>query len=242
MPTFISPAPFSERLERAVAFALRAYRRDKRLWSRPSYLARVFGVCALVLESGGSEDEAISALLACAIDRRGTDVQLGDIRQGFGDLVATIVAECSDAFDVDPRKGNVYGRTSTAIDRFLGRGIASPDGVEVSGMLLVSSAATYYDARETLEAIRRGEDPFGELPGKKFGTLWAFRAFADAYGTIARRGTRAPHLRFAQLVIELVDTIVGKPVTTEELRAAFAIDDTIDAVEKGMLLESNASR
>jgi (p)ppGpp synthase/HD superfamily hydrolase len=58
-------------------------------------------VCSIVLEDGGSEDEAIAALLHDAVEDAGGKPRASDIRERFGERVARIVEECSDT-DVSP--------------------------------------------------------------------------------------------------------------------------------------------
>jgi (p)ppGpp synthase/HD superfamily hydrolase len=52
-----------------------------------------------VLENGGSEDEAIAALLHDAPEDQGGLERLADIRTRFGDSVAEIVVACTDTFE-----------------------------------------------------------------------------------------------------------------------------------------------
>ena len=59
------------------------------------YVSHVLAVAALVLDDGGSEDEAIAALLHDAIEDCG--VSEDEIAARFGPVVASIVAACSDA-------------------------------------------------------------------------------------------------------------------------------------------------
>ena len=55
-----------------------------------------------MLEDGGSEDEAIAALLHDAVEDAGGKERLGAIRARFGERVAAIVAGCSDT-DQSPK-------------------------------------------------------------------------------------------------------------------------------------------
>src|SRR6202453_2665046 len=61
------------------------------------YLAHLLAVAGLVLEHGGTEDEAIAALLHDAVEDAGGKATLEEIRRRFGDLVANTVLECSDS-------------------------------------------------------------------------------------------------------------------------------------------------
>jgi (p)ppGpp synthase/HD superfamily hydrolase len=55
-------------------------------------------VAALVVEHGGNEDQAIGALLHDAAEDQGGVETLQDIRRLFGDAVAEIVSDCTDAW------------------------------------------------------------------------------------------------------------------------------------------------
>jgi (p)ppGpp synthase/HD superfamily hydrolase len=52
----------------------------------------------LVLEHGGNEDQAIAALLHDAAEDQGGAERLDEIREKFGDTVAAIVSDCTDAW------------------------------------------------------------------------------------------------------------------------------------------------
>jgi len=62
------------------------------------------GVCALVLEAGGDEDQAIAALLHDAVEDQGGLATLETIHQLFGQRVAAAVESCSDSTVSDPTK------------------------------------------------------------------------------------------------------------------------------------------
>ena len=55
---------------------------------------------SLVIEGGGTETQAIAGLLHDAVEDQGGAPVLAEIREKFGDDVATIVAECSDTDEV----------------------------------------------------------------------------------------------------------------------------------------------
>lgn len=61
----------------------------------PSYLGHVLGVMATVIGSGGTTVQAIAAVLHDAVED--TDVTVEEIRDRFGDEVASIVRACSDS-------------------------------------------------------------------------------------------------------------------------------------------------
>jgi (p)ppGpp synthase/HD superfamily hydrolase len=61
------------------------------------------GVASIVLDDGGSEDEAIAALLHDAAEDHGGRARLEEIRSRFGDAVATIVEDCTDSWETPKR-------------------------------------------------------------------------------------------------------------------------------------------
>jgi hypothetical protein len=101
--------PLSERFDEALLYASRHHRQQLRKGSRVPYMTHLMSVSALVLEHGGSEDQAIAALLHDAVEDapagQGGAV-LADIRSRFGESVASIVAACSDGLD---KSGNRSG-------------------------------------------------------------------------------------------------------------------------------------
>jgi (p)ppGpp synthase/HD superfamily hydrolase len=95
--------PLTSRFLAAVALASELHP-GRRLGTRIPYMAHLLVVTGLVLEDGGSEDEAIAALLHDSVEDGGGRPLLQRIRSQFGDRVAAIVAACSDTLDpVDPR-------------------------------------------------------------------------------------------------------------------------------------------
>jgi (p)ppGpp synthase/HD superfamily hydrolase len=66
------------------------------------YIGHLLTVAGLVINDGGSEAQAIAALLHDAVEDAGGPPTLEEIKKNFGDDVARIVAECSDT-DVEPK-------------------------------------------------------------------------------------------------------------------------------------------
>jgi hypothetical protein len=87
--------PLGPRFTEALMQAKFLHVRQQRRGTSVPYFAHLQAVCALVLEDGGSEDEAIAALLHDAAEDYGADV-LDRIAEQFGPAVAEIVAGCTD--------------------------------------------------------------------------------------------------------------------------------------------------
>ena len=94
--------PLGERFDDALLYASRHHRKHLRKGSRVPYMTHLMSVSALVLEHGGSEDQAIAALLHDAVEDAPADqggAVLAAIRERFGDAVADMVAACSDGLN-----------------------------------------------------------------------------------------------------------------------------------------------
>jgi (p)ppGpp synthase/HD superfamily hydrolase len=66
------------------------------------YVGHLLLVAGLVINDGGSEAQAIAALLHDTVEDAGGPATLEEIKKNFGDEVARIVDECSDT-DVEPK-------------------------------------------------------------------------------------------------------------------------------------------
>ena len=89
----------SSRLDEAFAYARNVHQQQTRKGTDAPYIGHLMGVASIVLDDGGSEDEAIAALLHDAAEDHGGRERLEDIRRRFGDTVAGIVEDCTDSWD-----------------------------------------------------------------------------------------------------------------------------------------------
>lgn len=90
-PTFIP----SERFERALVKAAEYHRHQPRKGSGTPYVGHLLTVAGYVLEDGGSEDEAIAALLHDAMEDQYRDELPAELKRDFGPAVLAIVKGCS---------------------------------------------------------------------------------------------------------------------------------------------------
>jgi (p)ppGpp synthase/HD superfamily hydrolase len=159
------------RFDDALAFASRLHRGQVRKGSGTPYIAHLMSVSALVLEHGGSEDQAIAGLLHDAAEDQGGAATLAVIRERYGEPVARIVADCTDAWE-DP-KPPWRARKEAYLAALPGKAPAS---------LLVSLADKTHNARAILGDYRAlGDDLWGRFAGKKDGTLWYYRTLAATF-------------------------------------------------------------
>lgn len=84
------------RFQEALAYAVRLHGADVRKGTMIPYVAHLFSVCSLVLVDGGSEDEAIAALLHDALEDHPEEASREVVAQRFGHEVLAIVEACTD--------------------------------------------------------------------------------------------------------------------------------------------------
>jgi (p)ppGpp synthase/HD superfamily hydrolase len=168
------PAMLTARFRDALVYAHRLHARQRRKGSGIPYISHLLGVCSLVLEYGGDEDEAIAALLHDAVEDQGGAPILVEIRRRFGEKVAAIVSGCSDS-DTIPKPPWRERK-----ERYIAHlPEAAPE------VRLVSMADKLHNARAVLMDYRlQGEELWGNFKGGREGTLWYYRAVLDAYRSV----------------------------------------------------------
>jgi (p)ppGpp synthase/HD superfamily hydrolase len=170
LPPTATPSPLGPRFADALRFAARAHAAQTRKGKSTPYVAHLLAVTAMVIEAGGDEDAAIAALLHDAVEDQGGRPMLERIRRRFGERVAGIVLECTDAEVVPKPPWRERKEAYVA-------GIAhkSREG------LLVSLCDKIHNAREILADYREhGEALWDRFAGGRAGTLWYYRTLADA--------------------------------------------------------------
>ena len=81
----------TDRFEEALVFAFQLHKNQYRKQSRIPYISHLLAVTAIVLENGGSENQAIAALLHDAVEDQGGYDTLHEIKSRFGEEVEAIV-------------------------------------------------------------------------------------------------------------------------------------------------------
>src|SRR6476659_4674349 len=94
--------PLSELYDEALLYASDLHRMQVRKGSGTPYIAHLLSVSSRVLSEGGTEVQAIAGLLHDAAEDQGGEATLAVVRKRFGDDVAQIVADCTDAW-VEPK-------------------------------------------------------------------------------------------------------------------------------------------
>jgi (p)ppGpp synthase/HD superfamily hydrolase len=117
------PASGADRLGRALSLAVAWHGDQRRKTGGAPYISHLLQVAGLVLEHGGTVDQAVAALLHDAVED--TAATLDDVEAEFGPGVAAVVAVCTDTLEGDTpeakspwaeRKAGFVERLRTAPD------------------------------------------------------------------------------------------------------------------------------
>lgn len=191
-----TPHPLlTDRFDDALAYASRLHRAQRRKGSDIPYVAHLLAVAAIALENGADEDQAIAALLHDAVEDQGGLPRLEEIRARFGEEVAAMVADCTDAHEEPkpawhPRKEAYIASLAHKPGRSLAVSLADKTH---------NAAAINADLRA------HGAGVWDRFTGGKGGTLWYYRALANAFRAHAP-GIAAE--RFAREVDEMEELAV----------------------------------
>ena len=145
------------------------------------YVSHLLAVTALVLEHGGSQDEAIAAVLHDALeDIEGCDA--AQIEARFGAPVASLVLALSDTL----HPGHKEPWRERKVKHLARLRTASPAAKRIALADKVHNASTLVD-----EVALLGDAAFAPFTAGKDGTLWYYRAALDALGDAPAPGLRA---------------------------------------------------
>jgi (p)ppGpp synthase/HD superfamily hydrolase len=159
------------RLDRAFSYAHEVHARQVRKGTSLPYVGHLMGVSSIVLDDGGSEDEAVAALLHDAAEDQGGRERLEDIRSKFGDAVAAIVEDCTDAWEV-PRPAWVVRKQA-----YIQRARTLPPS-----SLRVSAADKVHNAYGILRDLRNvGEAVWGRYEASADDVLAYYESLVRAY-------------------------------------------------------------
>ena len=157
----------TDRFDRAVLYAIDLHRAQMRRGTPIPYVTHLFAVCSLVLEDGGTEDEAIAALLHDGPEDQGGIAVLDQIRARFGDAVASMVAGLSDAMPGPGEPKAPWRGRKEAYLRHLAD--ASPS------VLRVSLADKVHNARSILVDLRAdGEGTWDRFHAGRIDQAWYY--------------------------------------------------------------------
>jgi (p)ppGpp synthase/HD superfamily hydrolase len=189
--------PLTEHFHNALAYASQLHETQSRKGTEIPYISHLMAVAGIVLEAGGSEDEAIAALLHDAAEDQGGEARLDDIRNRFGATVADIVEHCSDTFETpkppwEERKAAYHARLRHA-DK---------------ATLLVSIADKLHNARSTLHDLQaKGPAVWDRFSVARDRTMWNYRTLLAIYEAAPHDPHREPLQRQLRAILDAIDEI-----------------------------------
>jgi (p)ppGpp synthase/HD superfamily hydrolase len=181
----------TERYLSALELAFKLHQTQIRKGSQVPYFTHLMSVSAMVLENGGSEDQAIAALLHDAVEDQGGKKTLNIIKKRFGADVAEIVEGCSDS-DTIPKPP------------WKNRKLAYLEKIKHASdtIKLVSLADKIHNARSILQDLQtRGEATWSMFTGGKDGSLWYYKSLVKIFDN-------SPFPFLKQELHQLVDEII----------------------------------
>jgi (p)ppGpp synthase/HD superfamily hydrolase len=185
----------STRFDDALVFATRLHAGQTRKGTAIPYIAHLLAVASIVLEQGGSEDEAIAALLHDAIEDQGGAPTRQLIRERFGETVVEIVNGCTDSESTPKPPWRVRK------EEYIARMEHAPASVR-----LVSAADKLHNTRTILADYRNlGEALWMRFNGGKEGTLWYYRSLV----TVLSKAERTSLVEELERVVSEIEALAA---------------------------------
>jgi hypothetical protein len=168
--------PFlSARFRDALAYAATVHSCQVKKGTTIPYVSHLLGVCAMVLEYGGDEDEAIAGLLHDSLEDHPEKVTREELRERFGARVARIVEGCTDTppgYSGGP-KPPWHQRKRHYIEHLR---------LEGSSFACVALADKLHNARAILADYRvLGDELWSRFNAGKTDQLWYFSELVGAF-------------------------------------------------------------
>lgn len=196
----------TQRFVEALQYAITAHAAQVRKGTDVTYVSHLLGVASLVLEHGGSEDQAIAGLLHDTIE----DCAAGHeapIRLRFGSRVADIVLGLTDGTEEqkaifntpEDKRADWERRKKAYVEK-----LAHHD----DGILLVSCCDKLHNARAIVTDVRsQGLAVFQRFKAGAVGTLWYYAELAKVF----EQRRAAPALELIHTVREMARLAEGAP-------------------------------
>lgn len=159
------------RFGQAFEMASRLHAKQKRKGTQIPYLGHLMGVAAIVIDDGGTEAEAVAALLHDAAEDQGGEKTLAEIRSAFGARVARMVADLSDTFEKPkppwPARKQRYLKHLESVG---------------PSVLRISMADKLHNARAILlDHAAVGEKVWERFTASRAESIWYYRSLAKVY-------------------------------------------------------------
>ena len=172
----LPPRPwlYSDRLIEAMGAAAQIHGTQLRKGTTTPYLSHLLGTCAIALDYGANEDEAIAALLHDAIEDGSPTEAARATVWSFGTEVGRIVEGCTDGVPGPDGQKSPWLVRKTAYLASL--------ATEDHSILLVSASDKLHNARSIVRDLRGvGDEVWDRFSAAKADTLRYYRGLVTAY-------------------------------------------------------------
>jgi (p)ppGpp synthase/HD superfamily hydrolase len=181
------------RFIQTIAYAVELHGAQARKATSIPYLSHLLSVCSLVLEDGGTEDEAIAALLHDGPEDQGGRAVLDEIGRRFGPEVAAMVDALSDTMETPKPPWRERK------DGYLRRLRAEPESV-----LRISLADKLHNLRSmATDHARQGDELWTRFNAGIDEQAWYHRSLLEIFEE------RLPRSRNLREFRRLVDEVFG---------------------------------
>jgi GTP pyrophosphokinase len=202
LPRYPGPPRYGPRFLEALVVAAAMHAAQERKGTQIPYASHLLGTCAIALDYGASEDEAIAALLHDAVEDIEPTEAARAVVASFGDEVRRIVEGCTKP-EID------LPNDSLASKRAYIRHIPEAD----ASILLVSCADKLHNARSIVADLRRqGTSMFDRFNVGPDDTRAYYRSLVAAFtANPAHRPDLVAELDRVVTDMELLAGVAGKP-------------------------------
>ncbi|MBA2320744.1 MAG: HD domain-containing protein [Deltaproteobacteria bacterium] len=161
---------YGRRFDEAVAYAVDKFRHVHRKGTKIPYISHLMAVTAFVAEAGGDEDQLCAAVLHDALeDVPGCTPEF--LAERFGARVSELVVGLSDSVNEEPKPD-----WRPRKERYIAYLRAEPEELKV-----ISASDKLHNAMTLLRDLERtGPGTLDRFTGGRVGTMWYYRAVADA--------------------------------------------------------------
>lgn len=174
LPAPDGPWGYSTAMLRALEAAAVMHGAQQRKGGGVPYLAHLLGTCAIVLDYGGTEEEAIAALLHDSLEDIRPSALVRPVVESFGARVLHIVEACTDG---EPDAHGVKEAWRPRKQRYV-------EHVETAckEAAMVSAADKLHNARSIVMDVRRdGVRIFDKFKKGRDETLWYYEELVKAF-------------------------------------------------------------
>ena len=199
----------SSRYGEALQWAEEIHRPQRRKGKQVPYISHLISVSALVWEDGGTEDQAIAALLHDAIEDAGQSH--ASIAERFGGAVADIVRDCTDSSpEAKPGEKEPWLRRKTRyLDSLANKPLSS---------LLVTAADKAHNAGDMVLDARRDPAMWRKFNAGLDGSAWYLLRMQQAL--VGRLPESRSVERLGEAVKEILNSDAYQALVTEGMSAA----------------------